>query len=432
MPYPKDFLWGTATAATQIEGAWEEDGKCPSIWDVATKEQIHNGEDCHVACDHYHRWEEDVALMRELGVNSYRFSIAWPRIEPARGRYNPKGLAFYRRLIEALRAAGIEPLVTLYHWDLPLWAQKQGGWGNPEIVDWFRRYVAFVVDGLSDLVRYWIPLNEPQCFVFIGNVLGRHAPFRRDPLHVRGIVRNALLAHGEAVRAIRAHAKTPPCVGVAMAACSCLPYADTPEAIEEARHYTFESAQGVIDNGVWLDAIVLGKAARGFRKKLSEADLRVIAQPIDFVGVNVYQPMNDTIARARYRLPKDTPRTMLNWPILPDCLYWVLRFFYGRYRLPLMVTENGTALPDEIAEDGGVHDPARIAFTEGFLGAMERAMDEGVPVTGYQHWTLIDNFEWAEGYRTRFGLIHVDFETGKRTMKDSAYAYREMIRKRMG
>lgn len=428
MTFPEHFLWGTATAAAQIEGGWLEDGRTPSIWDLATTKQIKTGENNHVACDHYHLWAEDVELMASLSVNSYRFSISWSRIEPEKGKFNPKGIAFYLRLVRALKKKGIEPLVTLYHWDLPQWAQAEGGWKNPEIVRLFARYARVVVEALSEDVRYWIPLNEPQCFIMIGHIFGGHAPFRKDVPALRTLVRHALLAHGEAVKVIRKYAKTTPIVGTAMATCVALPLSTKPEAIEKAKWYSFDYLPGELNNSIWSDPILLGRATKLMKGKLSVDDLNTINQPLDFIGLNVYQPINDNIPDPKYRFPKTEPRNVMGWVVHPECLYWSLRFFHERYPdLPLMVTENGAAVVDEVSDDGQVHDPERTETIRGFLGAVKNALEDGVPVIGYQVWSLMDNFEWAEGTRPRFGLIYTDYETQKRIVKDSGWFYKQTI-----
>ena len=424
--FPKDFLWGAASAAAQVEGAWNEDGRTPSIWDMAPKGKIKRGETCHEACDHYHRYKEDVRLMKQLGLKSYRFSVSWSRVMPEKGKVNPKGIAFYQNLVRELKDAGIEPLVTLYHWDLPMWVYEEGGWEKEKIVGYYCDYVKVVVEALSEDVTYWMTFNEPQCFIMMGYIMGTHAPFKRKLLTFRGIIRNMLLAHGEGVKTIRKYARTPAKIGIAMASSTYIPDDDTPEALEKARYYSFEHTVGSGSNSLWMDPIALGKGAGIAKKKLSQKDLEIISQPIDFVGVNVYQPNN-------YMIPGNKPladakRTSLGWLVDGRCLYWTIRHYYERYGLPVMVTENGMAAPDTVCDDGAVHDVDRVEFLQDFLGNVKRAVAEGIPVLGYQHWSIMDNFEWCEGYEPRFGLIHVDYETQKRTIKDSGYAYAEIIR----
>ena len=426
MAFPNDFLWGAASASAQVEGAWNEDGRTPSIWDMAPKGKIKRGETCHEACDHYHRYKEDVALMKKMGLKSYRFSISWSRVIPQKGKVNPKGLQFYVDLVNELKEAGIEPLVTLYHWDMPVWVYEEGGWEKEKIIGYYCEYVKVVVEALSDKVTWWMTFNEPQCFIMMGYIMGTHAPFKRKLMTFRGIIRNMLLAHGEGVKTIRKYAKTPAKIGIAMASSTYIPDDDTPEAIEKARYYSFDHTVGSGSNSLWMDPIALGKGAGIAKKKLSKKDLEIINQPIDFVGVNVYQPNNYMIPGNKP--PADAKRTSLGWLVDGRCLYWTIRHYYERYHLPVMVTENGMSAPDAVCEDGAVHDTDRQEFLQDFLSNVKRAVAEGLPVLGYQHWSIMDNFEWCEGYEPRFGLIHVDYETQKRTIKDSGWAYAEIIR----
>jgi len=426
MSFPKDFLWGAASAAAQIEGAWDEDGRCPSIWDVAG-DHIENGQTCHTACDHYHRYKEDVALMKELGLKSYRFSISWGRIIPEKGRINPKGIEFYRNLISELRAAGIEPLVTLYHWDLPLWVHEEGGWPDPKIIDYYLEYVRAAVDAFSDQVQYWMTFNEPSVFIMLSYAVGTFAPFQKDIEACMEALRNMLLAHGKAVRLIRETARTKPVIGLAMAATTYIPDSEDEEGLKDAAEKSFLSQVAEGSNTIYMDPIALGKASPILSQKLSEEDLKIISEPMDFVGVNVYQPSNPLLNKEGYDTEK-LPKTMLDWVIDGRCLYWTIRQYWERYHLPVMVTENGMANPDEVGADGCVHDEIRRTFLHDFLQGVSRAVDEGIPVLGYQHWSIMDNFEWCSGYGPRFGLIHIDYETQKRTIKDSARYYAEIIR----
>ena len=427
MSFSKDFLWGAASAAAQVEGAYLEDGKCLSIWDVSDG-HIKNGETCHVACDHYHRYREDVALMKELGLKSYRFSVSWCRVMPEEGRINPQGLEFYKNLVKELRAANIEPLCTLYHWDLPLWAQAKGGWKNDRIVDWFLQYAEAVVDALSDQVKYWMTFNEPQMFIMMGYVAGSAAPYLHDIFSFRRHhLRNFLLAHGKCVKLIREKAKTPPKIGIAMASTTYIPDSETPEGLADAAKKSFETQVGEGSNSLYMDPIALGKASPMMKRYLSAEDLKVISEPMDFVGVNVYQPSNPMLNKKAYEA-EDHPKTSMGWVVDGRCLYWTVRQYWERYHLPVMVTENGMAAGDTVSADGACHDGERVAFLDEFLSNLKRAADEGIPVLGYQHWSIMDNFEWNEGYTPRFGLIHIDYTTQKRTLKDSALHYAEIIR----
>lgn len=424
--FPDDFLWGAAAASAQIEGGWQEDGRTPSIWDMAPRGKIKNGDTCHTACDHYHRYKEDVALMKEMGLKSYRFSVSWSRVVPEKGKVNPEGLQFYVDLVRELKAANIEPLCTLYHWDMPMWVYEEGGWEKDAIIKNYCDFVKVMVEALSDDVAYWMTFNEPQCFIMMGYIMGTAAPFKRKFLTFRGIVRRMLLAHGEGVKVIRKYAKTPAKIGIAMAATTYIPDGDTPEDLEKARYYSFEHAVGSGSNSLWMDPIALGKAAGLVKNKLSKQDLQIISQPIDFIGLNVYQPSNHMLPGNK--VPEDAKKTALGWLVDGRCLYWTIRHYYERYHLPVMVTENGMADHVAPSPDGAVHDADRCDFLREFLGNVKQAVAEGIPVLGYQHWSVMDNFEWCEGYEPRFGLIHVDYATQKRTIKESGYAYARIIR----
>lgn len=286
-----DFLWGAATASAQIEGGWNEDGRTPSIWDLAPNGKIKGGADCHTACDHFHRVKEDVALMKELGLKSYRFSISWSRIQPRENEINKKGLDFYINLVDELRKANIEPLVTIYHWDLPIWVHQKGGFLSEEIIPLFEKYTKIVVDALSDKVTYWIPMNEPQCFIMLGYCYMVHAPFKFGLQNIPKATRICMLAHAKAVKVIRKYAKTPAKIGIAMAAGAFIPKDNSTSEIETARRKTFNSGIGLMNNRWWSDPILLGKpvTAYGFFKT-HEKDMAEIYQPLDFVGLNVYQP----------------------------------------------------------------------------------------------------------------------------------------------
>lgn len=442
--FPEHFVWGAAAASYQIEGAIREDGKGPSVWDMFCEKEgaVWQGHSGAVACDHYHRYREDVALMQQLGLHAYRLSICWPRVLPAgTGALNEKGLDFYSRLVDALLEAGITPWVTLFHWDYPLELYHRGGWLNPDSPDWFAEYAAVIADHLSDRVRHFFTQNEPQVYIGFGHLEGRHAPGDTLPLSQMLLAgHHSLLAHGKAVLALRAHAKQPLQIGYAPVGMPFHPVSESPEDIAAARHATF----GVWDknswnNAWWMDPVFRGEyPAQGLEffgrdvPPIGADDMRVIAQPLDFFGVNIYQ---STPVRARSeapgfeRVPHPTgaPLTAFNWPITPQALYWGPRFFHERYGKPVVITENGVSCRDFVSLDGKVHDPARIDFTTRYLRELHRALRDGVEVAGYFHWSILDNFEWAAGYRERFGLIHVDYQTQKRTLKDSAEWYRQVI-----
>ena len=428
--FPKDFLWGAATAAAQIEGGWNEDGRTPSIWDIAPENKIHKGENCHTACDHYHRFREDVAIMKELGLKSYRFSISWSRIMPEEGKINEKGIAFYSALIDELLAVGIEPLVTLYHWDLPVWMDKKGGWKTLEIRDHFLEYAAVVVDAFSDRVKYWVTFNEPQCFLMNGYMQGAHAPFQRDYLCFPKISRNFMLTNAAAVKLIRQRAKTPPLVGLAFAAGAFIPEDEKDTgSVELARQKSFYKGMGTMNNRWWMDPILLGKpvCAYGiYRSK--KRDMQDIQVKLDFIGINNYSAFNYSDWGGDKNVDTSAlPKNSLGWVIDGRSMYWTVKFLYERYKLPVMITENGMSNRDTVNADGEICDQVRMDYMKDYLRNLKQAMAEGIPVIGYQHWSLMDNFEWAEGYDPRFGLVYVDFETGNRIIKKSGYYYRHII-----
>ena len=427
--FPKDFLWGAATASAQIEGGWDCGGRTPSIWDVAPAGKVHNDETCHTACDHYHRWREDVALMKELGLKSYRFSVSWSRIIPQEGTVNEEGLIFYSDLVDALLEAGIEPLVTLYHWDLPLWMHEKGGWKTLAIREAFLEYASAVVDRLSDRVQYWITFNEPQCFLMNGYMQGVHAPFQRDYLSLPRITRNFMLTNAAAVRLIRERAKKNPKIGVAFAAGAFIPAEETQSGIETARHKSFFKGMGTMNNRWWMDPILLGKPVVAYGIYRSrKRDMKDIQVDFDFIGINNYAAFNYSDWGGDKNIDtSNLPKNSLGWVIDGRSIYWTVRFLHERYKLPIMITENGMSNLDAVNEQGKVADDIRIGYIDEYLQNLKRAISEGIPVLGYQHWSLMDNFEWAEGYDPRFGLIYVDFGTGKRTIKKSGYHYKSII-----
>ena len=428
--FPKSFLWGAATAAAQIEGGWDEDGRTPSIWDIAPENKVRRGETCHTACDHYHRFREDVAIMKELGLKSYRFSLSWSRIIPEEGKVNEKGIAFYNSLIDALLEAGIEPLITLYHWDLPLWMDKKGGWKTLEIRDKFLEYAAVAVEAFSDRVKYWITFNEPQCFLMNGYMQGAHAPFQRDYLCFPKISRNFMLTNAAAVRLIREKTKLLPKVGLAFAAGAFIPEDEKdPASVELARKKSFYKGMGTMNNRWWMDPILLGDnvCAYGIYRS-RKRDMKDVQVKLDFIGINNYSAFNySDWGGDRNVDTSNLPKNSLGWVIDGRSMYWTVRFLYERYNTPIMITENGMSNPDIPDENGEVRDDVRISYMDDYLQNLKRAIGEGIPVLGYQHWSLMDNFEWAEGYEPRFGIVHVDFATGKRTIKASGYHYRDIV-----
>ena len=429
MSFPDNFLWGAATSSAQVEGGWDADGRSPSIWDLAPEGKIKNGENCHSACDHYHRYKEDVAIMKELGLKSYRFSLSWSRLIPEEGKINKAGVEFYNRLIDELLSSGIEPVVTLYHWDLPQWVQEKGGWANNVIVDLFAEYTKVAVDAFSDRVRYWLTFNEPQCFLMNAHMTCIHAPFKRIVFRFSRLIRHFMLANSEAVKLIRERAVKKPLVGLSFGAGACIPEKeDDPESIEKARYRSFYKGMGVMNNRLWLDPVILGKGAQAYLVyHVSNSFARKIQVNFDFLAFNNYEASNYSPWGGDRGIDKSRlKQNCLGWVTDGRTLYWTARFLYERYRLPLLITENGLALEDTLTGDG-VHDAERTAYMDEYIGNVKRALDDGIDIRGYHWWSLLDNFEWAEGYRPRFGLVYVDFDTKDRTVKDSAYHYRHII-----
>lgn len=444
MTFPKDFTWGAATSSYQIEGHAAGEGRGASVWDefCATPGRVHGGHTGDVACDHYSRYAADVQLMRTLGLGAYRFSVAWSRVLPTgRGRVNAAGLAFYDRLVDALLEAHIEPWLTLFHWDYPLALYREGGWLHPDSPRWFEDYTRVVVDQLSDRVRHWITLNEPQCFIGLGHQTGILAPGDKLPLDRTLLAaHHTLLAHGLAVQTIRSQAKLSPVIGWAPTGDVPTPASETGEDIAAARETFWNVApENVWNMAWWLDPVLKGRypeqglnAYGSAVPAFTDAEMCTMHQPIDFIGLNIYRGY--TCRRSAGGSPEivafapGCAETHIHWAVHPAALRWGPIFTYERYRLPIVITENGLASHDWVSVDGKVHDPQRSDFLARYLVELRRAMEDGVPVRGYFAWSLLDNFEWAEGYRYRFGLVHVDFATQRRTPKDSAWWYRECIR----
>ena len=443
MSFPADFTWGAATSSYQVEGAAEADGKGPSIWDAYTARRpspIFRAHDGRVACDHYHRYGEDVALMRELGIGAYRMSISWPRVMPTgTGAVNEAGLAFYDRLIDTLLAAGVTPWVTLYHWDLPQALDERGGWRNPDMPQWFADYATVVADRLSDRVRHWMTINEPQVFIDVGHRDGGFAPGLRLPMHeVLRAGHHVLLAHGRAVQVLRARSRHVQPTVIGWAPTSDSPIPDTPADLDAARLAFAHCDPGELFNAAWWnDPVYLGrypesglKAYGAAAPVATDAEMKLINQPLDFAGINIYRGVRVSRDGAGFRAHTPAPGnpcTAIDWDITPECLYWGPRWYHERYRLPIVITENGMAGLDSISPDGAVHDSQRIDYLRSHLAELRRAGADGVPLMGYFQWTFLDNFEWMHGYRRRFGLVHVDYQTQVRTPKDSFHWYRQVI-----
>lgn len=437
----KDFLWGAASAAHQIEGAYLEDGKGMGIWDTFEQETgyIIRNENGNVACDHYHRYREDVAIMKELGLKSYRFSVSWPRVMPeGYGTVNEKGLQFYIDLVNELTEAGIEPMVTLFHWNLPTAIYELGGWENPQVVDWFEQYTDVVTTALGKKVKYWMTFNEPQLFIGAGLNAGVFAPFEKKSTEaLMRISKNVYLAHGKAVRIIRKNCQNS-IVGMAPTGEIVIPRDMNAESIERARKLSFSMKKESFTSSItwWSDPIFFGKIPEDAQAifgeclpVLTEEEWEIVTEPLDFYGFNIYQGLEDldsTEEYGPYAYP-GSPKTSMDWNVTPEVLYWSCRFLYERYGKPIMITENGMSSFDWVSLDGKVHDPNRIDFLHRYLRSIKDAVSEGIPVLGYQYWSIMDNFEWINGYDKRFGLVYVDYRTQKRTIKDSACWYRDVI-----
>jgi beta-glucosidase len=439
--FPDGFVWGTATSSYQIEGAVNEDGRGRSIWDTFahTPGKIGDRSNADRANDHYHRYKEDVGLIRELGAKAYRFSIAWPRVFPSgTGAPNPKGLDFYDRLVDELLKVGIEPFATLYHWDLPQSLQDRlGGWQSTETSKAFATYSGHVAERLSDRVKSFFTVNEVGRFVNFGYGWGIDAPGLKLPDGKLNQVRhNVALAHGLAVQAIRAKGRAGTKVGPAENIAACLPAIPTPENIRAAELATRELNAG------FLGVILEGKYTDGFlayagknAPKFTADELKIIASPNDFVGLNIYAPQYYVVASDSapgFRVlpfPTSFPHMNVDWlRIGPETAYWVPRLAAKVWNIEtIYISENGTSADDKIAADGHIYDLDRIMYLRNYLAQLQRATSEGVPVRGYFLWSLMDNFEWIYGFEKRFGLYHVDFKTHRRTPKLSASFYRDVV-----
>lgn len=438
--FPKGFLWGSATASYQVEGAVNEDGRGPSIWDTFshTPGKVVNNATGDVADDHYHRYKEDVQLMKSLGVKSYRFSLAWPRVFPkGSGAPNPKGLDFYNRLVDELLANDIQPFATLYHWDLPQALQDNGGgWESRDTSKAFGDYAGYVAKHFSDRVKHFFTINEFGAFVELGYRTGKHAPGLKLPSGRFNQTRHhAVLGHGLAVQAIRANSKPGTKVGLAENMNICVPVIETTQHIDAATRATRElNAQymTVIQEGKYTEAYLA--AAGADAPRFTPEDLKIISSPLDFVGINIYTPThvradNSPLGFTVVRNPPSYPHMASGWlNIGPEALYWGPRHVAQIWNVKeIYITENGCSSSDVPAPDGTVYDTDRVMFLRNYLTQLQRATSDGVPVHGYFLWSLMDNFEWADGYTNRFGLHYVDYTNQKRTPKLSAAFYREVI-----
>lgn len=438
--FPPGFLWGAATAAYQIEGAWNEDGKGESVWDrfshtPGTIEAGHTGD---VACDHYHRMPQDVALMKSLGLKGYRFSISWPRVIPAgRGAANPKGLDFYDRLVDELLAAGIFPNVTLNHWDLPQALQDEGGWANRDIAGWFADYAKLMFDHLGDRVTMWATHNEPFVVSMMGYGSGRFAPGIADLTQAYRAVHHLNLAHGRAVQAFRSGGYEGR-IGIVLDLHNYEPASPNPTDVAACQR-AVEAAQGVFIDPIFKGHYpsALFEWLKPVAPPIEPGDMEVISQPIDFLGMNhyftflvSYSKDGPTNSQQVFKMANGWTSSQTGWGVNPAGLTAVLARIRNEYgNPPLYISENGTATADGVGPDGKVHDDFRTRYLREHLLALHDAMQAGSNIKGYFVWSLMDNFEWASGYRPRFGLVHVDYETLQRTPKQSAYWYKEVIEK---
>jgi len=441
MSFSKDFIWGAATASFQIEGAWDEDGKSPSIWDEFCEidGKIADKSSGKTACDHYHRMKDDVKLMKEVGLKAYRFSISWPRILPkGTGEVNQKGLQFYSDLVDELLANDIIPFATLYHWDLPAELEKKGGWLNPEISAWYEEYVTAVVKALGGKLKNYITFNESEVFLGCGYQVGVHAPgCTYEDKKLLQIGHNILVSHGKAVQVIRKNVPDA-YIGFTTATSPQCPVSE--KDVEMARKAYFACGKGnfIYAQSYWMDPIVFGKYPQSMLDdykedfpKFTEEEMKIISTPIDFIGINTYMgfPVEDN--GSGWTKPAErtvgTPRTAINWDIVPSSLYWGPHFLYEKYKLPIIITENGMSCHDAISLDGKVHDPNRIDYLHRYLRELKKANDDGADIRGYFQWSFMDNFEWSRGYEERFGMVYVDYSNMNRVIKDSAYWYKDVI-----
>lgn len=455
----KNFLWGTASSSYQIEGAFTEDGKGLSIWDTFSNKtgNIAHDENGNKACDHYHRYREDIALMKNLGIQAYRFSISWSRIFPdgivkdsdGNIRYNKAGLDFYDKIVNFCLENNIKPFITIYHWDLPQALEDKGGWLNRETAFVFADYAEFICKHFSDRVTNIATINEPQIISGLGYMLGLHAPGKKlDTVSVLSVIHHLALAHGLAVTKMRAVAKQPVKIGFSSTGGLCYPSKECDEDIDAARAECFNIVKGnmTFNHTIFCDMTCLGRypdiagtelhLEPGLEKIghyeelpfVKKGDIELIHQPIDYLGINVYNGHEINAAGYINKKP-GSPRTALGWPVTPGVMNYGIRYLYERYNLPIYIFEDGLACNDIISLDGKVHDSNRIDFLTRYLTDLEKAYKAGVPILGYFHWSFTDNFEWHSGYDPRFGLVFVDYETQQRIPKDSAYWYSDLIKK---
>ena len=441
---PAGFVWGAATSSYQIEGALAADGRRPCIWDTfaGTPGKTWKGESGDPGCDHYHRYADDVRMMAGIGLKAYRFSVAWPRVQPTgSGPVNAAGVAFYDRLVDALLASGIDPWPTLYHWDLPQDLQDVGGWAERDTAARFADYVGLVAQTIGDRVRHWSTLNEPWCSAFEGHMSGRHAPGIQNPVTAVRALHHLLLGHGLAVARLRAHGATD--IGISLNLIPCEPADDSPGARDAARLVDGQANRVFLDpllRGRYPDDVIADFARAGAELPIVGDDAHVIAAPINWVGVNYYAPHivapgpdprrpspfipGDAITQVR----STENVTALGWPVRPPSFANLLRRLQRDYAMPLFIHENGAAYNDVVSPDGTVDDADRVGYYARHLDVVRAVVREGVDLRGYFAWSLMDNYEWAEGYKMRFGIVHVDFATQRRTLKSSARWYSKLIK----
>ena len=438
LSFPKDFLWGAATAAYQIEGAWNEDNKGPSIWDTFshTPGKTFKDQTGDVAADHYHRWKADVDLMKTLGLHMYRFSISWPRILPkGKGAINQAGIDFYSRLVDYLLEKDITPFITMYHWDLPQALQDEGGWINRDTVSYFSDYCRIMADKLSDRVTYWATFNEPAVVVMNGHLFGSHAPGIQNFNAAVAVAHNLLLAHGMGVEAMRKAAHRPIKAGIVLNTADVQPASESDEDKQAA------SRANMFLLGLMLDPLYKGKypelIADTFGSMLPSTlanDLKVISTPMDFQGLNYYSRFvvknNPAIPLMGFEEVSMRGRDYSEmWEVYPEGLSHVLEKVWGEYHpANIIITENGTCVADGVDEDGNVRDPRRLQYIQDHLVQVHTCIQKGIPIAGYLVWSLMDNFEWARGYSKRFGVVYVNFETQQRIIKQSGLWYSQVIR----
>jgi beta-glucosidase len=445
---PPSFRWGVATSSYQIEGAVAEDGRTPSIWDTFSRVPgaVANGDHGDVACDHYHRMPQDVALIKDLGVDTYRFSVAWPRVQPGgRGPVNEAGLAFYDRLTDELLGHGVDPWVTLYHWDLPQELEDAGGWPNRDTAYRFADYAMMVFERLSDRVDAWTTLNEPWCSAWLGYMTGDHAPGRRNLADSVAATHHLLLGHGLATQRMRAAATRPLRFGITLNMATATPETDSERDLDACREADGMGLRIYLDplhKGAYPEDVVADLARRGVAVPVQNGDLEIIATPLDVLGVNYYfgqvfsgvdeqgSPVDAQGLPVIRAVPQDRARTAMDWPITPERFTELLVRLSRDYPgLPMVITENGAAFADEVDETGFVRDDDRTGYLAAHIAAVADARTQGADVRGYFAWSLLDNFEWAYGYDKRFGIVRVDYDTQVRTPKQSALWFKDTIRR---